>query len=100
VRPGASIPNISRRLVLLNQPAAAAALGSSSSRLVQRGLASSSKGPEGAESHDDFKPQRKAPPADLDGAVQMIEEQVRGVYLCVCVLGLCMLCFWGWSNRG
>lgn len=42
-----------------------------------RGLATGGKGPEDADSHDDFKPQRKAPPADLDGAVQMIEEQVR-----------------------
>lgn len=41
-----------------------------------RGLSSSSKGPEDADSHDDFKPQRKAPPADLDDAVQMIDDQV------------------------
>lgn len=57
-----------------------------------RGLATGGKGgPEEAESHDDFKPQRKAPPADLDGAVQMIEEQVC-VYVCVCMWGDSYLC--------
>lgn len=29
------------------------------------------------DSHDDFKPQRSAPPADLDGAMKMIAEQVK-----------------------
>ena len=29
------------------------------------------------DSHDDFKPQKAAPPADLDGAVKMIAEQVK-----------------------
>ena len=42
------------------------------SGLQQRGLAADS----GSESHDDFKPKRKAPPADLDGAVGMVDEQV------------------------
>jgi hypothetical protein len=29
------------------------------------------------DSHDDFKPQKAAPPADLDGAIKMIAEQVK-----------------------
>ena len=29
------------------------------------------------DSHDDFKPQKAAPPADLDGAMKMIAEQVK-----------------------
>ncbi len=70
-----------------------------SSRLVQqqqRGLASSGKGgkPEEAESHDDFKPQRKAPPADLDGAMQMIDEQVRCAWW-LAVVGSYQRSVWG-----
>jgi hypothetical protein len=41
---------------------------------VRRPFASDEKG---EESHDDFKPKRKAPPADLDDAVKLVGEQVK-----------------------
>ncbi|EKU22741.1 glutaredoxin-like protein [Nannochloropsis gaditana CCMP526] len=37
----------------------------------------SSPPPGNEDSHDDFKPQRSSPPADLDGAIKMIAEQVK-----------------------
>jgi len=49
--------------------------------MLKRGVADAS----GSDSHDDFKPKRKAPPSDLDGAIKMIDDQVRLLFgLCDC----------------